>query len=169
MSVWASPALLAHRRAGGGRSGGGSPSRRPQERVLFARGCAGPAPAPPRHPRSRRAGPLLRSSRGPGVQGEAEDLGQKSPCPLDGPCFYSLPPPGVRICTGRLRFGELPSPDPDLHPHPSSMGMAAKSVAVPCPTWGRRRKQSLASQDPHKRVVKLIYAPDISLLVGQSF
>lgn len=57
-----------------------------------------------------------------------EDLGHKSP--WDGPCFYSLQIPGVRICTGRLGFQELPPSNPDLHPHLSSMEMDAKSVAA---------------------------------------
>lgn len=166
VSVCRRPVFLT---AGQAEGEGGSPSRRPQERVLSARGCAAPAPTPPQHPCTRLAGALPCSPRGPGMEGEAEDLGQKSPCPLDGLCFYSLPPSGVRIYTGRLGFRELPSPDPDLHPCPSPMGMDAKSVAVPCPTWGRWREQSLASQDPCKRAVELIYAPDISLPVGQSF
>lgn len=77
--------------------------------------------------------------------------------------------PQVRIGPEILGFQQATSLAPDLHPHPSSMGMGINFVAVLCSTWGRWREQSLASQDPCKRAVELIYAPDISLLVRQSF
>lgn len=98
----------------------------------------------------------------PEKQGEAKDLG---PCSLDRPCMTSQ----VRIGPESLGFQQATSLAPDLHPHPPSMEVGINCVAVLFSTWGQWREQSLASQDPCKGAVELIYAPDISLPVRQSF